>query len=255
LNKKSEIMRLRAGYSVTQRLAQVIGIALFFAWSLYILIRSLSVAQTMDVAHPGLLIPVAIVAGYLFADLASGIVHWLGDNYGSESWPLLGSGFIRPFRHHHVAPKDICEHGFVQLNGNNCLVSLLTFWWATIPAVTPESGAMVVFLGFFWLAVAWFTFATNQFHSWAHADEAPRFARWLQDKKLILSPALHNVHHQPPHHKSYCITTGLMDAPLRWLAFFPILEWSIEKISGVAPLHRTRAEKPDQLVSEPVSSH
>jgi ubiquitin-conjugating enzyme E2 variant len=139
-----------------------------------------------------------------------------------------------------VAPRDLCEHGFVQLNGNNCIVSLLTFWWATLPAISPGNGNQVVFFGFFWLSVAWFTFATNQFHSWAHQENPPRAARWLQSKGLILSPELHCVHHEPPHHKAYCITTGWMDKPLRTIAFFPLLERGIERLFGVKPLHTQR---------------
>jgi len=235
---------------------QIIGIALFFAFTPFILFRSIGVADTMGVSLLGPMVPLAILAGYLFADFASGFVHWLGDNYGSEDWPIIGPGFIRPFRHHHVAPKDICDHGFVELNGNNCMASLMTFWWATIPAVTPESGHLVVFLGFFWLAVAWFTFATNQFHSWAHVDQPPRLVKWLQNKRLVLHPEHHQIHHTPPHHQAYCITTGLLDKPLRWLAFFPILEWIIERVSGVAPLHRRRKKEDlDQLGTDPVSSH
>ncbi len=237
---RDQTLALRDGYSPTQRVLQVAGIALFFAWTPYILFRTLSVSSTLHVPNSALLIGAALLSGYLFADLASGIVHWFGDNYGSETWPLIGPAFIRPFRHHHVAPQDLCEHGFVQLNGNNCIVSLLTFWWATLPSVTPESASTVVFLGFFWLSVAWFIFATNQFHAWAHEATPPQWVRWLQRKRLILPPELHDVHHEPPHHKSYCITTGLMDKPLRMLAFFPITEALIQRILGVKPLHTQR---------------
>lgn len=238
MQTNTQTLQLRAGYSGAQRLLQLVGLSLFFAWTPYVLARTLNIADNLAVPHAQGVIALALIAGYLFSDFASGFVHWFCDNYGSESWPIVGPAFIRPFRHHHVAPKDLCEHGFVQLNGNNCIVSLLTFWWATLPAVNPESGTKVVFLGSFWLSVAWFTFATNQFHAWAHSDNPPRIAKWLQKRRLILSPTLHDVHHSPPHHKAYCITTGLMDRPLRALAFFPIAEGIIEKVFGVQPLHK-----------------
>jgi plasmanylethanolamine desaturase len=236
----TQTLQLRAGYKGPQRLLQLVGISLFFAWTPYVLLRTLNIAINLAVPQAPVLIAMAVLAGYLFADFASGFVHWFCDNYGSESWPIVGPAFIRPFRHHHVAPEDLCEHGFVQLNGNNCVVSLLAFWWATLPTVSHESGVQVVFLGFFWLSVAWFTFGTNQFHAWAHSDDPPRIAIWLQKKRLILPPSHHDIHHSPPHYKAYCITTGLMDKPLRALAFFPLAEGLIEKIFGVKPLHKKR---------------
>jgi hypothetical protein len=66
---------------------------------------------------------VSVVAGYIKADLISGIVHWLADRYGTETTPILGANFIRPFREHHFDPKAIVRHGFIETNGSNCIVS------------------------------------------------------------------------------------------------------------------------------------
>lgn len=71
----------------------------------------------------GLLLFLAL-AGYLVADLVSGIVHFLADNFGSDTTPFFGPGSIRPFRDHHVNPLGILTHGFVAANGNNALVSI-----------------------------------------------------------------------------------------------------------------------------------
>ena len=42
------------------------------------------------------LLPAIAVVAYLAADLASGFVHFLADNFGSEETPILGPNFIGP---------------------------------------------------------------------------------------------------------------------------------------------------------------
>ena len=51
-------------------------------------------------------------------------------------------------------------------------------------------------------------FATNLFHKWAHSERVPRPIAWLQACRLILNPAHHAVHHQPPHQKAFGVTNG-----------------------------------------------
>src|SRR6185503_9248160 len=79
-------------------------------------------------------VTLAAIGGLLFADFLSGVVHWAGDTVGDESWPIVGQNFIKHFRHHHVDPKAITRHDFVETNGNNCIVSVpplaLAFWLA-----------------------------------------------------------------------------------------------------------------------------
>src|SRR5687768_8922826 len=48
--------------------------------------------------------PFPIVIGMFSADFASGIIHWIADTWGSETMPILGRRFVRPFRVHHVNP-------------------------------------------------------------------------------------------------------------------------------------------------------
>jgi hypothetical protein len=164
---------------------------------------------------------------YLMADFVSGFVHFLGDNFGNDQTPFFGPTFILPFRTHHVDPIDITRHGFMETNGNNCLVSLppliATFF------LLNTSHPLLYFLSYLVCAFLLGIFATNQFHKWAHLPvvKSP-VIKFLQEKKLILGPAHHQVHHTSPYDRYYCITVGWLNAPLEKIKFFE----TILKITG-----------------------
>ena len=175
-----------------------------------------------------LLIPLGILLG----DFVSGFVHWGADSYFHYDTPLLGAAFIKPFRLHHLYPKDICTHNIVSVTGNTCILAVpllgLCSWllWDEEPAPT-------------WLAAGIFltammslaTVLTNLFHKWAHLGEvAPRPVKWLQSKHLVLPADHHQVHHTAPHKRYYCITNGWLNPALDRLQFFPRLEGALEKI-------------------------
>ena len=249
-----DAIALREGYSSRQRILQLAGITVFFGWTPYILLRCLALTEPLGITQALFATTMGVVAGYLFADASSGVVHWLGDNYGREDWPVIGPAFIRPFRHHHILPKDICEHGFVQLNGNNCLVTLPMFWIATLPSTDPSQAFQSCLFGFFCISLCWFVFATNQLHAWAHSDTPPKWVRWLQNTGLALSPKHHELHHAPPHNRAYCITSGVMDKPLQLIRFFPALEWVLQKLTGAPPVHHSAAVDPFSEATTPDSN-
>jgi hypothetical protein len=162
------------------------------------------------------------LTGYLIADFISGLVHWAGDTIGDESTPFLGKNFVTPFRYHHVDPKDITRHDFIETNGNNCIVVVtpLASAYLLLPRETTFGFFCATLMGF----IALFIVATNQFHKWAHTDEPPRFAAWLQRWGLILSTDHHDVHHAQPHDQQYCITVGWMNPLLNRVRFFRAVE-------------------------------
>lgn len=241
-DESEHVSALRDGYKAHHRLLQLVGITLFFGLTAVVLSRLSLTTLYLTAGEAGCLVLAAVFAGYLFADFSSGVIHWVFDNYGKETLPVIGPAFIRPFRHHHAAPRDLCEHGFVQLNGNNCLVSLPMFWIAAGSEIGPDKAGSTLFFGLFCVSTAWFVFGTNQFHAWAHATDLPRWVQRLQGTRLVLPPAHHSRHHSAPHNQAYCITSGLMDAVLDRIAFFRILEVLIEQLTGCSPLHRKTQE-------------
>ena len=89
------------------------------------------------------LIALAIPLGILGGDLVSGIVHWAADTYCSVDTPVVGPSLVKPFRMHHVYPRDICTHNLVETVGNVCIlafpllsVCLYLLW------LLPESGLL-----------------------------------------------------------------------------------------------------------------
>ncbi len=222
-------------YTIGHRLLEMFGVAAFF-----VLESLLGLWCADNVRDPwvALLCAGAVALGYLLADLFSGVVHWAGDTLGDDATPLLGRSFIRPFREHHVDPKDITRHDFLETNGNNCLVSLPVLFAAY--ALAPEGPAHpgwvfgVATLASCALAV----FLTNQFHKWAHADAVHPLVKWLQDRRLILSPEHHQIHHTPPFDVYYCITTGWLNPVLTRLRVLRGVERAISAALGPGAIHR-----------------
>jgi len=196
---------------------EVLAVAVYSVLLAGLLFRIGAAAQN---ASAWLVFAGSLPLAYLFADFASGLVHWFCDTFFEEDTPVLGDALIRPFREHHRDPKGITKHGFFELNGNNSLAMiplLVLAWWTNGPAAGSTMSLFAYSLLFnFALAI----FATNQFHKWAHAASVPRIVRWLQRARLILPPTVHDIHHRGNYSRSYCITTGWMNQALDFLVRF-----------------------------------
>src|SRR5690606_16634226 len=90
----------------------------------------------------------AVAGGYLAADLVSGIVHFIGDSFGSVTTPYLGRTFVLPFRSHHAHPAGICQHDFVETNGNNAFAALLVLVPTLVLVPVGQSAAAACFGAF-----------------------------------------------------------------------------------------------------------
>ena len=173
-----------------------------------------------------------MLLGYLLADLAAGVMHWLCDTFFREETPVIGRAFIHPFREHHRDPLAMTRHGFLEVNGSNCLalVPLLLALWMF--ADVRSDGSIFLHVTTFAFALA--TFATNQFHKWAHVAAPPPAVRWLQEHRLILSPVHHLQHHTPPYRQAFCVTAGLLDPMLDRLRVFARVEAAVRRLRSMA---------------------
>jgi ubiquitin-conjugating enzyme E2 variant len=204
-------------YSRGHRLMEIAGIIGLFALLGYVAWRLVNGVATLG---QGLGVLALVTIGYFVTDFISGFVHWAGDSLGSETMPVLGAHFVKPFRYHHIDQKDITRHDFVETNGNNCILSVLLMLHVAI--LMPRAPGFFFYYGALMFSIALFTLGTNQFHKWAHSEpeELHPVIRGLQRAGLILSPEHHKTHHTAPFETYYCITHGMLNPLLARARFF-----------------------------------
>ena len=169
------------------------------------------------------IVPLSLALGLMVADFVGGAVHWFADTYFDPETPILGAVLIEPFRDHHQDPAGITRHGFLELLGNNAMGTLPMA--GILLALGPPASGLWAQLGHSAVAaLALALFATNAFHCWAHMEEPPGFAAWLQRRRLVLSPEVHSRHHCAAHDSSYCVTSGWLNPLLDRWRFFGRLE-------------------------------
>jgi len=224
---------LAKGYSRWFRAVEVLSIATF--WTL---LGAIAWRTSSAVAERPLLAAAAFLTGYIFADFISGFVHWMADTWGSTDMPVLGKALLRPFREHHVDPKAMTKHDYIETNGANCLISL---WVAALILFIPLNAEGFEWLGLFaavsLTSMIFWVMMTNQFHKWSHvdADKLPAIVRWLQRNHLILPVDHHDVHHTAPFDTYYCITTGWLNWPLQKIGFYRVMEKLVTATTGLVP--------------------
>lgn len=179
----------------------------------------------------------AAAAGYLAADLGSGVYHWSVDNYGSISTPWLGHQ-IAAFQGHHAAPFTIARRGGFN-NAAPGAVAMMPFLLAmlALPACTGY-----VQLG--WSAFVGSIFAAQPLHRWSHMPRSkmPAAIRLLQDTGIAIPSIMHMKHHNGTFEGSYCIVGGLWNPLLDGTNFFRMLEGIVEARTGVLPKWRRDVE-------------
>lgn len=185
-----------------------------------------------------LAIPLSLILG----DLVSGLVHWTADTYFSDETPIIGPSLVKPFRLHHLYPRDICTHDLVTTVGNVCIIavpvlavciSLLWFY---------EDSSWLAFLTLCIALMSLATVLTNQFHKWAHQEAPSRFVKLLQRTRLVLAPAHHQIHHTKPFNMHYCITNGWLNPLLNKIQFFRSLEATLRFLGVEVATVRERKE-------------
>ncbi len=175
---------------------------------------------TVTVDFFPLRLTVLALFAWVGADFVSGFVHFLADNFGSPQTPVFGKVFIHAFREHHVDPKAITRHSFIETNGANCLVSLPPLIYVYLTTTPIADYWLRIGIALFLAGI----FLTNQIHKWSHMETPPGLVSALQRVHLILPPDHHAVHHSAPYDKYYCITCGWLNWPLQRLQFFQRLK-------------------------------
>jgi len=217
---------LRHGYGPGVRRFEIASIAGYTAAMAWLLLR-----LTTSVVEFPFLAASAFMAGFIAADFTSGVVHWLADTWGSPDLPIVGRALIRPFREHHVDPKAITRHDFVETNGNNCFICIVPV--TLTAALVSFEDWKGVFAGVLVFSLCLWIFCTNQFHKWSHSDDPPAFVAVLQRLFLVLPRDHHAVHHTAPFDTYYCITVGWLNEPLHRIGFFRGLERLVCAATGL----------------------
>jgi ubiquitin-conjugating enzyme E2 variant len=223
------VKQLREGYTRGVFLLEVSSILGFTAVVCVILYR-----VAANASGHGLLLAGAAFTGFLAADFTSGFVHWMADTWGSPDMPLIGRALVRPFREHHIDPLEITRHGFIETNGNNCLISIPSGLIAIALPVGPGHALGLYLSASLGSLILW-VMGTNQFHKWAHLPEPRGLVAFLQRCRLILPPKHHAIHHKAPFAKYYCITVGWLNWPLTQMRFFRVMEAIVSAFTGMKP--------------------
>jgi palmitoyl-[glycerolipid] 3-(E)-desaturase len=170
----------------------------------------------------------AAVGGYLFADFGTGVYHFLVDNYGNESTPLVGYQ-IAAFQGHHKSPWTITCRDFAN---NLFRLTIPTSPQMLALLLLPLPPALVAGLSsaLFWIV------ASQELHKQAHMQRPARYACILQDFGLAVSRKEHGLHHTSPFAGHYCIVSGIFNPLLDGTLFFRRLEAAIYRVRGVEPI-------------------
>lgn len=200
-------------YPTSHRLFELGCVATFIAFA-GALVRRVVVETADRLSLPTVALVVAVLlAAYAVADLASGIVHFLLDNYGSPDTPMIGQKFVKPFRDHHVDPMAMTQGDFVAVNGDNVFVCLPVI----VPAFFFLDTTQHPYAGVFVVGLVAGVIMTNQLHKWAHMPAVPRLVAAAQRRGIVLSKHHHSVHHSGEYDRNYCITWGRLDTLLNRL--------------------------------------
>ncbi len=177
----------------------------------------------------------AAFAGWLLADLGSGVFHWGVDNYGDASTPGLGL-IIDAFQGHHARPWTITRRDAANNLAGPCAVHLAPL---ALLAAAPVPAAAHAFGAVFLLCTA----MAQQTHAWSHLKrgDVPPLVLALQDAGAFVSCRAHGAHHKPPFASNYCIVSGVWNDALD-SGVLARAERAIYARTGVAPRGWTEPE-------------
>ena len=160
-------------YPTSHRVFELISVGTFIGFAAA-LVRRVVVEVGDRLSFPVIVLLVGLVlAAYAVAVLASGIVHFLLDNFGSPDTPVIGQKFVKPFRDHHVDPMAMTQGDFIAVNADNVFVCFPVI----IPAFFFLDTSEHPYAGVFIVGLVAGVIMTNQLHKWAHMPTVPRLDR------------------------------------------------------------------------------
>jgi|GEM_PF-2542784 len=191
--------------------------------------------------------PLALLATfvvmYFYIDFYSGVLHVVLDNPRFVRLPLIGVPCVE-FQWHHTFAYDISTRRLLDVWGDlNVLLLVKSLFLFGICGFTPAT-FMVAGVGYS------FGYANQFSHRLTHTAprHRPKLAVWLQNHHVLLSPAVHQIHHTN-YDQSFPVlnghSRGLIQAMLRlvpngfaWLALFGVLTaldlvavvWLVERV-------------------------
>lgn len=172
-----------------------------------------------------LIVLLQVLLVVMIADFVAGAVHWVEDAYVREDTPLIGSFIGRANVIHHHLPRFMTR--------NN--------WWQSSWDLLAFSG-VIVFVAWRLQLLNWqvWLFAAisanaNEVHKWSHRTrrENGRVITFLQNVRVLQTPAHHAVHHTNPKNVRYCPVTNLVNPILDRLRFWDGVEWLLAKTIGL----------------------
>ncbi|CAO2176236.1 unnamed protein product [Urochloa humidicola] len=176
-----------------------------------------------------LAVAMAVFVGYSLTDLATGVYHWLIDNYGNADTLVLGPQ-IAAFQDHHLCPSAVMR---LETCDNLHVAAGIVAIALPVAGTALSTAAAHAFAGTF----AACAMLSVQFHAWAQKLPArlPPGVAALQDAGVLLSRSQHAWHHRPPHNSTYCTVSGTWNGVLDRYKVFEAVEKVIYYATGVQP--------------------
>ena len=157
------------------------------------------------------MIVLKIIILTLIADIITGFVHFLLDQYGSPQSRFFKNA-IKINLSHHDNPRLMMERTYWDLTKDS---------WKIAFFVMPLS---IIFFGFNWeIAYVLILGAnTNIIHRWSHSKKAekPLLITYLQKWKVLQSKHQHGKHHKKPFDTYFCIITNFWNPILEKIYFW-----------------------------------
>ncbi len=170
-----------------------------------------------------------IIVLILIADLITGFVHFLLDQYGSPETRFFKNA-VKINLAHHDNPRLMIDRSYWELTKDS---------WKLAAILLTTS---FLIFGFHWeiLFVLVIGANTNIFHKWSHMkkSEKPLVIYYLQKIKFLQHNKHHRHHHKKPFDTYFCIITNILNPILERIYFWETVIKTL-KLIGIRPVAGT----------------